>query len=62
MERYIYSSDMTTIDKLTKAGFKIINKISNSNEEICVFENNASLFCCNDIDKSKLCFSNKMTF
>ena len=59
IKNFIVTHDKTVGDKLKKLGFQ---EISSPNVDICIFVNDAKISLTNDIDMSKVKYSNKLFY
>lgn len=58
-KKFIITYDKNVGDKLKKLGFQ---KIPSQNVDICIFVNDTKILFTNDIDMSKVKYSNKLFY
>jgi hypothetical protein len=58
-KKFIVTYDRDVGDKLKKLGFQ---EIPSQNVDICIFVNNTKILFTNDIDMSKVKYSNKLFY
>ena len=58
-KKFIITHDKSVGDRLKKLGFR---EIPSQNVDICIFANDAGILFANDIDMSKIKYSNKLFY